>query len=141
MPNPDPEIRTMVGRWLELADEDLGMATDALKYGSRRPYRLISYHAQQCAEKCLKGYLVFYSEDFPYTHNIRRLLQLCEKYADWTQDLKDAEELTPYAITTRYPGEDAEVTEDEAKSAVEIARTVRDRVRAELRLLGMELKE
>lgn len=138
MPNPDPEIRRRVGQWLELANDDLGMASDALTYGSRRPYRLIAYHAQQCAEKCLKGYLVYHSEDFPYTHNIRRLLQLCGKYATWPQDLKDAEELTAYAITTRYPGEDADVTEEEAKSAVEIARKVRDHVRTGLRLLGME---
>jgi len=26
MPNPDPEIRRRVGQWLELANDDLGMA-------------------------------------------------------------------------------------------------------------------
>jgi len=141
MPNPDPDIVKTVMQWLTLADEDLSMASDALTYSSRRPYRLIAYHAQQCAEKCLKAFLVYHSEDFPYTHNIRRLLKLCGKHATWSQNFIEAEELTPYAITTRYPGEDKEVTEDETISAVKIARKIRDHVRTELKLLGMELKE
>ena len=141
MPNPDPDILRTVNRWIKLADDDLCIASDALKYGSRKPYHLIAYHAQQCAEKCLKGYLVCHGEDFPYTHNIRRLLQLCEKHAKWPQDLKNAEELTPYAITTRYPGEDMEVTEGEANKAIEIARRVRNRVRTELKQLGVDIQE
>ena len=141
MTNPDPDIMKMVAQWLTLANEDLDLASDALHYSSRRPYRLIAYHAQQCAEKCLKSFWVYHSEDFPYTHNIRRLLKLCEKFATWPQNLKDAEELTPYAITTRYPGEDKEVTEDEAIGAIESARKVREQVRAKLKLLGMELTE
>lgn len=56
MPNPDPDIVKKVMQWLTFADEDLNMASDALSYGSRRSYRLIAYHAQQCAEKCLKAY-------------------------------------------------------------------------------------
>ena len=141
MPNPDPDILKAVIKWPKFADEDFNMASDALTRGRSRPYRLIAYHAQQCAEKCLKGYLVYHGEDFPYTHNIRRLLKLSGKYTTWPQGLEDAEELTPYAITTRYPGEDEEVTEAEANRAIEIAQKVRDRVRTELRLLGMELRE
>ena len=40
------------------------------------------------------------------------------QYGDWPARLRDAEELTRYAITTRYPGEDAEVTETEARRGV-----------------------
>lgn len=141
MPNPDPDMLKTVTQWLIFADEDLNMASDVFNYSSRKSYRLIAYHAQQCAEKYLKAYLVFQSEDFPYTHNIRRLLKLCRKYAAWPENLKDAEELTPYAITTRYPGEDMEVTEAEATSAIETARKVRNQVRTELKLLGMKLTE
>lgn len=139
MPTPDPEVIKKVMQWLTFADEDLKIACDAMHYGSGGPYRLIAYHAQQCAEKCLKAFLVFHSEDFPYTHNIRRLLKTCGKHAAWPQNLKDAEELTAFAITTRYPGEYEEVTQAEAGSAIEIAQKVRDRVRTELKQLGMEL--
>lgn len=43
------------------------------------------------------------------------------KHEDWSETLRDAEELTPYAITTRYPGEDEEVTKEEALRAIDIA--------------------
>ena len=47
------------------------------------PYRLVAYHAQQCAEKCLKAYLVAGLTDFPCTHNIGVLLELSAKSAPW----------------------------------------------------------
>ena len=110
-----------VRRWLAYADEDLRFAQHGLKLTTGVPYRLIAYHAQQCAEKCLKASLVLNGLDFPYTHNISRLLELCAEYAAWTEQIEDAEELTPYAITTRYPGEDDEVIEEEASRAIGIA--------------------
>ena len=117
------------------------MASETLARSAGGPFRLIAYHAQQCAEKYLKAYLVYIDVDFPYTHNIRRLLKLCGQYATWAQDLKDAEELTPYAITARYPGEDEEVTQAEATQAVDIARQVQNGVRIELKKLGVDLPE
>ncbi len=142
MKTPDEVVLHKVGQWLIYGDEDLRLAVYAMTLqADEPPYRLIAYHAQQCAEKYLKGFLVYCGVDFPYTHNISILLELCSGQADWFAELQDAEQLTLYSVTTRYPGEDDEVTEDEAKSAVEIARGVRCRVRTELRLLGMELKE
>lgn len=77
--------------------------------------------------------------DFPYTHNIARLLELCADRSDWGEQLEDAEELTPFAITARYPGEDEPVTEGEARRAVEIAERVRNVVRAALEADGVAL--
>jgi len=141
MPNPDPEIIKKVLQWLIFADEDLELASNALNFSTSGPYRLIAYHAQQCAEKHLKAYLVFQNVDFPYTHNIRRLLQLCSQYATWPQSLENAKELTPYAVTTRYPGEDEEVTEEEASRSISLAKQVRACVRTELKKLGINLQE
>ena len=50
----EPEFLKKVVQWLSLADEDLNLASHALGLGAQSPYRLIAYHAQQCAEKCLK---------------------------------------------------------------------------------------
>ncbi len=133
------EILKKVMQWLSHADEDLNLASHALGLGAKSPYRLIAYHAQQCAEKCLKAFLVYHHVDFPYTHNIRRLLKFCAEHATWTDTLKDAEELTPYAITARYPGEDEEVTKSEAQRAIEIAQQVRKQVRTALQQLGVDL--
>jgi HEPN domain-containing protein len=141
MPNPSPETINKVMQWLAFADDDLETATYVMGYNSGAPYRIIAFHAQQCAEKCLKAYLVYHNVDFPYTHNIRRLLKLCNKYANWPHILEQAKELTPYAITARYPGEDEEVSEAEAKKAIDIAQQVRNHVRIDLKKLGLNLSE
>lgn len=115
-----------VRKWIQFADEDLRLAEHALKLSSGCPYRLIAYHAQQCAEKYIKAFLVFHEIDFPYTHNLRKLLQLCgEKLR---QELEDADTLTPFAVTTRYPSIDEEVSKFEALSAIKIAKTVKKQI-------------
>ena len=136
---PDEEIRQKVAQWLAYGDDDLRLARHGLTMSSGSPYRLIAYHAQQCAEKHLKAYLVFRLIDFPYTHNIARLLELCADKDEWVDGLHDAEGLTPFAITARYPGEDEAVTEEEARHAIEIAVLVRYGVRIALTQEGMTL--
>ncbi len=124
---------------LAYADEDLRLATHAMNMRlAERPLRLIAYHAQQCAEKCLKAYLVCHHTDFPYTHNISTLLELCTDYPEWSLSLREAEELTDYAVTARYPGEAAEVTAQEARRAIELARQVSHQIRIALRQLGID---
>jgi len=90
---------------------------------------LIAFHAQQCIEKYLKAFLVFKCTDFPHTHNISTLLELCSKYNNWNIELKDAKQLTTYATSSRYPGEDEEVTRDEAINAIFIATTAKNTIR------------
>jgi len=126
---PRDVLMAKVREWAMLAEEDLRAAEHLLTLADRCPFRLVAYHSQQCAEKYLKAFLVLHGVDFPYTHNIARLLELCADRAAWTDDLKDAEELTPFAIAARYPGEDDPVTESEARRAVEIARRVRELLR------------
>ena len=77
--------------------------------------------------------------DFPYTHNLAHLLDLCSLHAPWTENLRDAEELTPFAITTRYPGEDEEVTHAEAAHAIALAQRVRTTIRQAMREAGVPL--
>jgi HEPN domain-containing protein len=91
MKPPNEEIFRKVRQWVEHADEDLRLATYALNMRGKKPtYRLVAYHAQQCAEKYLKGYLVCCGVDFPYTHNISILLELCGEHSDWPAKLEDA---------------------------------------------------
>ena len=97
----DTQVARKVQQWLAFGDEDLRMAQHGFSLSGPPPYRLIAYHAQQCAEKYLKAYLVFHGIDFPYTHNLSRLLELCVGQAGWGEELREAEELTPYAITAR----------------------------------------
>ena len=117
------------------AEEDLRLAKHGLTMSSSCPFRLIAYHAQQCAEKYLKAYLVFKRIDFPYTHNIRNLLQLCD--GNWTGEISDADELTPFAVTTRYPGEDERVTRKDAQHALDLAKKVRRVLRSVFKKEGL----
>jgi len=140
MSAPEADILHKVGQWLAYADEDLRLGRHGLTMTiAPPPYRLIAYHAQQCAEKCLKAYLVLRHVDFPYTHNLAHLLDLCSASAEWAEDLREVEELTPFAITTRYPGEDEEVTREEAVRAIDIAERVRGTVQKAIREAGIIL--
>ncbi len=133
----DTEILKKVRQWLHFADEDIRLARHALCLPNDIPYRLVAYHAQQCAEKCLKAYCVFHRLDFPYTHNISRLMEFCGKDASWLESLIDADELSYYAITTRYPGIDEEVTAEEASHAIRLAELVQSTIRKVLAEKGL----
>jgi HEPN domain-containing protein len=137
----DSEILRKVIEWLEYGDEDLRLARHGLTLTSGVPYRLIAYHAQQCecAEKYLKAFLVYPRIDFPYTHNIGRLLELCAEKGEWAKDLPEADELTPFAITARYPSQDEAVTREESLRAIEIAAKIREIIRKALEREGVNL--
>lgn len=139
MPATDRDILNKVSQWLQYGDEDLLLARHGLTLKSSVPYRLIAYHAQQCAEKHLKAYLVFRSVDFPFTHNLGRLIELAQQQRSWPDPLLDAEALTPYAITARYPGEDEPVSAEEADRAIAIAEQTRQLVRQALVDAGVDL--
>lgn len=132
------EIIKKTKEWLAHADEDLRLAKHALKLKSSCPYKLIAYHAQQCAEKHLKAYLVFKNIDFPYTHNISHLLELCPDLRERAEDLKEAKVLTPYAITARYPGK-SKITKRNALQAIRIADNVRKVIREVLKKSGLKI--
>lgn len=141
MSDLNQEILRKVREWIIYADEDLRLAQCGLMLTNGCPYRLIAYHAQQCVEKYLKAYLVHRRIDFPYTHNISLLLELCIKQqVNWPETIQEAKLLTPYAITTRYPGESEEVTKEEADYAIHIATKVREVVRDALVEEGVEFQ-
>lgn len=64
------------------------------------------FHAQQAAEKLLKAFLLDRQVAFPFTHDLVRLLLLCEgQDPSFAALLPVAELLTPYAVELRYDGE------------------------------------
>lgn len=85
-------------------------------------------HAQQAAEKALKGYLVSNGTAYPLTHDVRRLLALCEGIdRDLVAALAPAAGLTQFAVLFRYPGEE-QPTHEEASPWLYLARLVCDQV-------------
>ena len=67
MTAPPDEIVAKVREWAAHADDDLRVAEHTLTLPDECPYRLVAYHAQQCAEKYLKAFLVLRGIDFPFT--------------------------------------------------------------------------
>jgi HEPN domain-containing protein len=138
MPGNGEAVKKKVREWLRHADDDLLLARHAFKLKSAVPYRLIAYHAQQCAEKYIKAYLVFKKVDFPYSHNISVLMELLPSSEEWVKGIQRAEELSIYAITARYPGKD-KVTKKEAIRAVTLAEAVRKTIMKALAREGLKV--
>ena len=136
--NKTQKIHKVVKQWLEHAEEDLKLAKHAFRLSSSCPYKLVAFHAQQCAEKYLKAFLALKKVDFPFTHNISFLLEISSDHAAWVKDLREAEILTDYAVTARYPGAE-KVTKKDAELAVKTAVKVRNVVRKALKQEGLKL--
>jgi len=117
--------------WIEKAESDLKAALLALKAREDCPTDAVAFHAQQCAEKYLKSYLVFKGIDFPKVHDIEELIARVRD-VELSLSLEDCRALTIYATTTRYPGDYEPISLTEARHAVSLARKVRDAVRKKL---------
>lgn len=118
--------------WAERAEEDFILARTALK----RKQPLTSgacFHAQQCAEKYMKALLISKGIEFPRTHDLLMLNNLCSAAGVFLEiDQKHLNTLSDYAVRTRYPG-DAPTVKD-SKEAIEVAKLVRKLAR---NFLGM----
>ena len=110
-------------QWLASAARDLRLAELALANMPPLAGEAL-YHAQQAAEKALKGFLVFSGTPYPLTHDLRTLLQRCEQLdAELTLAVRPAIGLTQFAVRFRYPGED-QPTHEEALPWLDLARLV-----------------
>jgi len=141
MNNPNEDTLKKVSEWVTYADDDLIMAKHGLTIEVGNPYKLIAFHAQQCIEKYLKAYLVYREVDFPYTHDISQLLELCSDLVDWTSEIIEASKMTVYASTSRYLGIDRVISRSDAQSAIDIAVKVRNVIRKALSKEGIKLND
>jgi len=84
------------------------------------------FHAQQPAEKHLKAFLTHRVVDFPFVHNLSKLVELCASLDPSFQSLlPTVEPLTPYAVELRYD-HDFWPSREEAEEARSLALAVRD---------------
>ncbi len=98
-------------QWLLYAKEDLQASNVAL-LPEYMMVRTAYYHAQQCAEKALKGYIAYKKEEPPKTHDLVKLLKLCSKYnQDFLVLNTDVYDINPFSVASRYP-EDAYMLPD-----------------------------
>jgi HEPN domain-containing protein len=100
---------------LGLAREDLA-AAKALAEADGVSASKSGFNAQQAVEKALKAALATQGEDFPFTHDIALLIELCEDHGlQLPAVLLEADQLTPYAAALRYGlGDPAAVDPEDA---------------------------
>jgi HEPN domain-containing protein len=132
------ELAAEARRWLRFAHEDLVGAEQLLASGSFLP-RHACWLAQQAAEKAIKAALVLEGIDFPFRHDLDALRNLLPDRWPVKREHPDLAELTEWAVHARYPGDWYEVTDGDAKRAVQEARAVYESVTAEFVHRGVHL--
>lgn len=126
--------------WILKAESDLKVAKDEL--ATEEPATdAICFHSEQCAEKYLKAYLIFYRQEIPRTHNVAELIYRCAEVNVQFKILlnTDIPLLTSYAVVMRYPGEELFPPIKEAQEAVKLAEKVKTFVMELLAKEGFEL--
>lgn len=66
----------LVAEWIEKAQGDFNVAQRELRVRRSPNYDACCFHAQQCAEKYLKAFLVSRKVEPPRTHNLVDLLTM-----------------------------------------------------------------
>ncbi len=90
--------------WLQKAQNDMKAAE--ILYQEKGPSDTLCFHCHQAVEKYLKGFLVFNHKEFPKTHDLVFLINLCEEVdKDLKKIKKKAAILNRYYIESRYPPE------------------------------------
>lgn len=112
--------------WFTKAEADL-QAAELLLNAANPLLDIVCYHAQQCAEKYLKGYLVARSIPFKFVHELAYLTRLCvEQEPEFSEIIDIASELQDHATGGRYPDDELdELTLQEAQKAVACAKEIR----------------
>lgn len=64
---------------------------------------VVGFHAQQAAEKAIKAVLAVFGDDFPWTHDLRHLMERLDAIGTpLPASLHDVRELGPWAVEFRY---------------------------------------
>ena len=115
--------------WMARAKADLRRAK---RWEPDDYYEALCFDAQQAAEKAIKSRLIALDVEFPYTHDIKRLLESLETAGDAIPDeVREAEALTPYAGIMRYPNQCPSAGEEDYHAAIRAAEAVVDWVERE----------
>ena len=123
----------IVKAWIRKAGNDLINATNSINIKPKPPLDTVCFHAQQCAEKYLKAYLVQCGINFEKTHDLGELVLLAAKVDGDFQEIIDiSEKLTDYAVDIRYPLLLEEPTEEEARETIEMAEKIKEFVLSKL---------
>jgi HEPN domain-containing protein len=86
----------------------------------------LCFHAQQAAEKAIKGLLIFHGVSPEYTHKIEKLLVELGKFIEIPEHIEKSIKLTDYATLSRYPGNYDTIEYAEYEEALKLAKECLD---------------
>jgi HEPN domain-containing protein len=120
LPQPELEEAHLL---LRKARED----ADAVRKFSADPDladAVVGFHAQQAAEKALKAVLAALSDAFPWTHDLRHLMERLDAVGtSLPTSLYDIRELGPWAVEFRY-GETIDDPLDRERAAILVVEVI-----------------
>ncbi|MGQ9658279.1 MAG: HEPN domain-containing protein [Fimbriimonadales bacterium] len=112
--------------WLQKAREDLQVARHELALPDEEVVTTaVCFHCQQFVEKVFKAFLVLHQSDFPRTHNVEYLRELCAQIDAEFHHLQLGN-LHFYAVEIRYPSDFPTLTLREASECLAIAEKIRE---------------
>ena len=105
------------------------MAQGDLDFASNYPapgkhYQRLCFFAQQAAEKAIKAVLVKEGIEFPFIHNLERLLKLVPPQVQVPPGVQAAKVLTDYAANFRYLPHPEPPDEQDWREALRLATAV-----------------
>ena len=120
-------IIQLVQQWFNKAEADLVTVKILLKDPEHNT-GIVCFHCQQAVEKYLKGYLSAKNIEFPKTHDLITLYDLCIK-TDKDFQLLDKYKLTTltyYSVENRYPDEQYTPTAQETEEFTLLAKQTKE---------------
>jgi HEPN domain-containing protein len=115
---------TDIRAWLEKADEDWLCVRNETA-AAQTPWAVVSFHAQQAAEKTLKALLVAHGRFPPRVHDLAHLLDLCLPFDATLEELReDCERLSQFAVDVRYPDIGTKMEEAMGREAIAAAERI-----------------
>jgi len=126
-------MNELLAEWISKAEGDYVLARREIRVRKGANYDAVCFHCQQSIEKYLKAFLFQNSADFPKTHRLIELLELClplDASFEFQRDL--LRELDRYGVRYRYPGISAD--KEEAQQALRGAKSLRSFLRIKLGL-------
>jgi len=117
----------VVREWIAKAEADYATARREMVTPETRNYDAVCFHAQQCAEKLLKGLLIQSGVTPPKLHDLVELHRLVRAVLlEWSWPVDELRLLTRAAVDFRYPGEDADLPE--ASAAFDVCTRLRSAI-------------
>ena len=95
--------RDMAKEWIKAALLDMEVIEEIIDNSHLTAMSV--FHAQQLIEKALKAVLEYYYQDVPKIHQIKKLLDLTDKYITFDTDRTLVSKIDKLYIDSRYPGE------------------------------------